>query len=290
MNTPSSNIVTKLQKLGALSQELRKGGDFSVTRLTVIKSLCEDPNAANRFVLHLAKLTCQKMKSSNQRLLQYKASAKKAISLMESCLRKRTTSKVSSLRAFMWKTEQEQNEYKKITWQMVRIVKSQELLLIEYAMRCFLSPGESSFWGYQTSRVYAERYSSRYGGGLIPKSAPMVEDIADFWCRHHLGKSLKQCMISWKKETKKPRIPPSKKVIKLSKPGPFAKTYPNLTQWVKGYGWIELGYDDLQPSFIRVLDIGGMIWDSGKKKYLDVDQALADVEAAIMKWRKENKI
>ena len=28
---------------------------------------------------------------------------------------------------------------------------------------------------------YAERYDSRYGSGLIPSSAPMVDEIAGFW-------------------------------------------------------------------------------------------------------------
>jgi hypothetical protein len=289
MNELSSNIVTKLQKLAQVAQGLRKGESFSVTRFTSLKSLCEDPDTANRFVLHLAKLTCRKMKSSNKRLRQYKTAATKAISLMESYLKKRTASKISSLREFMWGIEQKQNQYKKVSWQMVRIVTSQELLLVEYAMRCFLSHGESSFWGYQTARVYAERYSSRYGDGLIPKSTPMVEDIADFWCRHYLGKSLKQCLSSWEREVKKMTRTSSKKAVNIPKQGPFEAAYPNLAEWVNGYGWIELGHDDCQPSFIRVLDIGGMVWDSGKKKYKTVDQALADAEAVIIKWRKENR-
>jgi hypothetical protein len=31
------------------------------------------------------------------------------------------------------------------------------------------------------ARNYAERYDSRYPGGLIPKSAPLVQDMVDFW-------------------------------------------------------------------------------------------------------------
>ena len=42
------------------------------------------------------------------------------------------------------------------------------------------------------ARQYAERYNSRYPTGLIPESAPMVEDIADFWCQYHLGKPLQE--------------------------------------------------------------------------------------------------
>ena len=31
------------------------------------------------------------------------------------------------------------------------------------------------------ARVYAERYDPRHGTGLVPESAPLVRDIAEFW-------------------------------------------------------------------------------------------------------------
>lgn len=44
-------------------------------------------------------------------------------------------------------------------------------------------------------------------------------------------------------------------------------------------GWIEIGQDDDSQSFIRTLDMGGMVWE-GKPKYKTVDAALDDLEAA----------
>ena len=41
---------------------------------------------------------------------------------------------------------------------------------------------------YLLARRYAERYSPRYGSGLIPKSAPMLEEIAEVWGRDYLGR------------------------------------------------------------------------------------------------------
>jgi hypothetical protein len=70
------------------------------------------------------------------------------------------------------------------------MIHSTEVLLIEYALSCLLQPTASADWGYRLARQYAERYNSRYGTGLIPESAPMVEDIADFWCQYHLEKPL----------------------------------------------------------------------------------------------------
>ena len=71
----------------------------------------------------------------------------------------------------------------------------------------------------------------------------------------------------------------------------FEQTYPNITDWVmNGYGWIEIGADHHSRSLIRVLDFGGLVWDSGDREYKTLDQALAGAEAAIVKWRKEQGI
>jgi hypothetical protein len=59
------------------------------------------------------------------------------------------------------------------------------------------------------------------------------------------------------------------------------RKYPHLTAWVKdGDSWIAIGTDDYSRSFIRVLDIGGMIWE-GETSYPTLDDALAAADAAI---------
>ena len=45
---------------------------------------------------------------------------------------------------------------------------------------------------------------------------------------------------------------------------------------------IEIGQDVNSQSFVRALDIGGMVWE-GKPKYKTVDAALDDLEAALEK-------
>jgi hypothetical protein len=50
------------------------------------------------------------------------------------------------------------------------------------------------------------------------------------------------------------------------------KTYPNVAEWVKSHGWVEIGQDEHSQSFIRALDIGGMVWE-GKKTYPSLDDA-----------------
>ena len=68
---------------------------------------------------------------------------------------------------------------------------------------------------------------------------------------------------------------------------PFAMLYPNVASWVQD-GWIELGRDDFSKSFVRVLDIGGLIWE-GESKYPSVHAALRALDVAIAAWVEENR-
>ena len=107
-----------------------------------------------------------------------------------------TTETESSLDDVHSEIQGVQNQYEHQRWGPVRITKSRELLVVETALECVLRPWGSSMLGYHLARQYAERYDSRYGTGLIPKSAPMVEDIAEFWGRHFLGRG-------WRKRVEK---------------------------------------------------------------------------------------
>src|SRR5262245_13735164 len=57
----ASKVVPKIRQLATIARELREGASFNITRLTTLKSLCEDTTAAARFALHLAQLTHKKM-------------------------------------------------------------------------------------------------------------------------------------------------------------------------------------------------------------------------------------
>src|SRR5271165_6141385 len=59
---PNSQIVKKVRKLSEVAEELRQGKDFPVTRLTTIKSLCEEPEAVAAFALFLAQRIHSKMR------------------------------------------------------------------------------------------------------------------------------------------------------------------------------------------------------------------------------------
>jgi len=204
------NIAGKLRKLARIAEELREGNDFPVTRLTILKRLCQSPDAANRFVVHLAKHTQRKMMSEScpihldiERWSQYKALVRTAVHQMESYLEDQTNQKAASLERLLKKAQEAQNKYRSMKWGAARIIESEELLLVEKALRCILFPHESVYWGYQVAKGYAERYDPDYFHGLIPESASMVEDIADFWCRYYFGMPLSQWLRMRKRDRKR---------------------------------------------------------------------------------------
>jgi hypothetical protein len=173
-------FVKKVRKLGEIAEALRRGENFSITRLTILKSLCQDPKAAGAFALFLIREVQKQMrgKKSEQR---YQRLVNRAVKELGPYLGAPSMERRERLRSLFHEMQAEQNEYKPMRWGVVRIVKSMNLLVAEKALRAILRPDEASHWLYHTARDYAERYDPRYGTGLIPESAPMVEDIAKFW-------------------------------------------------------------------------------------------------------------
>jgi hypothetical protein len=187
--TAQHDIARRARKLAQMATDLRQGQDFPITRLTSVKNLCQEPSVAARFVTYLARITLERVEQGKGRTRQRpNAQADLHRQLMTEAvvaLERWLDSPSESLRQRLWELlgqmRQEQNEYENIPFGAVRLVRDWDLLLIEYAVHCILRPSESPYWAYQTARHYAERSSSRYAHSLIPESAPLVQDIADYW-------------------------------------------------------------------------------------------------------------
>ena len=186
----SKSVAAKLKKLALLAQELRGGEHFQITRLTVLKSWCEDPIAAGRFALHLAE------RSKGRATKKYKPLIANALRQMKKHLANREEHAAELLWQTLRELEDSQNETRDIRWGRVRTIHCREALLAEHALRCVAHPQESAHWGYQAARQYAERYNPRYGTGLIPESAAAVEDIVAFWAREHFGRDAKKVLAT----------------------------------------------------------------------------------------------
>jgi hypothetical protein len=198
---PSSTakVVPKIRQLATVARELREGASFNITRLTTLKSLCEDATAAACFAVHLATLTHRKMQEKPcpshldaEQWAHYKQMVETAVQAMQQYVEQPTTQTTNPLWTLQSQVRALQNTYRNQAWGPVRIIHSTEVLLIEYALSCLLQPTSSADWGYHLARQYAERYDPRYATGLIPASAPLVEDMADFWCQYYLGKPLQE--------------------------------------------------------------------------------------------------
>jgi hypothetical protein len=193
----ASKIVPKIRQLAHIAAELRAGASCNITRLTILKSLCEDATAAASFAIHLAQLTSKQMREKPcpshldaEQWEYYKQVVDEAIRQMQRYVNKPSEDEADLVRAWLSDVRAIHDHYEQQAWGPVRLIQSTEVLLIEYALSCLLQPHASANWGYRLAREYAERYNSRYGTGLIPESAPMVEDMADFWCQYHLGQPL----------------------------------------------------------------------------------------------------
>lgn len=188
------DAATKVRRLFQLATDLRRGRGFSVTRLTGFKSLCKDPEAANHFVTFLAHKTLERVEHGKKRagrrpgdkVQMRRRLMAEALEEMDAWMDHPTEPRRERLWELFTQMKAEQNEYKNIRWGAVRIIHDSDLLLVEYAVNCLLHPHEAEYWAYQTARHYAERYDAHHPSGLVPSSAPLVQDIAAFWA-HFFG-------------------------------------------------------------------------------------------------------
>jgi hypothetical protein len=63
MEQPFPAVVKKIQSLAKIAADLRQGQHFNITRLTIIKGLCSNQDAAARFVVYIAKLAQRQFKA-----------------------------------------------------------------------------------------------------------------------------------------------------------------------------------------------------------------------------------
>ena len=84
--------------------------------------------------------------------------------------------------------------------------------------------------------------------------------------------------------SKQPGVPMKRKQFEQS----FEQSYPRITRWVKTQGWIEIGEDDYSRSFVRALDIGGMVWEGQEQnEYATMDDMQRALEEGLAVWMRE---
>jgi hypothetical protein len=189
---PPKAVLSRVRKLAQIARDLSEGANFSITRLTTLKSLCEDPEVAAHFAVYLANHTSRRINEmssplhlSNSEWRMHNELVERAVERLQSYVEGPADPKREELRELLRELESVNDEFESIPYGMVRIIQDKNVLIVEDAVRCVLSPFSSPSQAYHLARVYAERYDSRYGTGLIPDSAPLVMDIVDFWCDYY---------------------------------------------------------------------------------------------------------
>jgi hypothetical protein len=292
---PTDDVAKKVRALAKLADELEAGASFEITKLTVLKALCAERRPRVRFAHRLATLAERallgpKSPSSSltdQRLDEFCATVAAAVEALERYAKRPSADPPQSLRDLLGALRELQNETKRVYGGPVRIVEDRNTVAVEYAVRAAISDHDGGFWAYRAARAYAARWSSRTGRELGEASAPMVREIAEFWCEYYFGKRLDEWLADVPKPKRrsrpKPKAPSTAgRRLKPSPPGSFAAKYPKLAEWITNGGWIEIGYNDgFSPSYARVLEGGGMIWEGEMADFDSVDDVLEAMEAAV---------
>ncbi len=185
--SPNAEIIKKVKKLSEIVEALRQGNKFHVTRLTIIKSLCAEPQAATAFALFLSLKIQKKMRQKNYPQ-QFRELVDRVVKELTPYLADPSEERQARLSSLSEEMKSEQKEYKKGGWNVGRMLTHSDLLLVEECVRSVLRMSEAPFWAYQASKDYVVRFDARYGYGLIPSSAPLVEEIAEFWRNYYVIK------------------------------------------------------------------------------------------------------
>jgi hypothetical protein len=175
---PEDPMTRQVRKLDEIVEAIRGKENVQITRLTVVKKLCENPDAACKFALFLARKGQKRLREKKVKE-RYRQLANRAVREMRSYLDDPNEDRKERLWSLLLDIEAEQNEYESMRWGAVRNIKSWDLLIVEKALRTILKPDEAKYWLYQASRDYV--------GSSIwfeRRSIPLIEDIARFWRRY----------------------------------------------------------------------------------------------------------
>jgi hypothetical protein len=193
-------IANKIKKWVETAQELSDDSfrfAISITRLTSIKSLCQDGIAAAQFGLYLAQILQAQMQTepcpshlSPSEWEVHTTVVANAVTEMERYIENPVPEGKQSLQGLLKQINELQgNDFRNIHWTTVHFVKSGKLLKLEYAIRCFIDR-DFPYYAYKLAREFTELYEPSYGTGLIPESVPKLLEIAEFWCQYYFGQNL----------------------------------------------------------------------------------------------------
>ena len=184
-----SKTIRKIQKLAQLAEDLSKTRSrLSTGRIITVKYLCTDLTTATTFALDFSKRALYRTDNSFSPIYfdedtyqENKKIISKAILMIEKFLKDQTISKIIyQIRELLCQIKDIESKYEGQLRGWGENVIFKEVFIVEYTLKCVLLPFDASYFAYQVAREYSEEYNEDYGRGLIPESAPLVKEIADF--------------------------------------------------------------------------------------------------------------
>ncbi|MFK7827906.1 MAG: hypothetical protein AB8G05_27405 [Oligoflexales bacterium] len=174
----------RLIKLNNLLTSLKKGERFEITRLTMVKKMCNDLDDARAFAFHMASWAKEKYKPKSND--EYFALMERAMKQLKKTLRSPSDTHLTKLRSIHSKLKERQSETRNIPFGVARIIESRELLTVEEAIECCLTSNleTARYWAYQITRNCCDVYDGK-GEGLNKGSIQAVDAVVGFWNNHY---------------------------------------------------------------------------------------------------------
>ncbi len=175
------NSEYRVLRLRQLAEALERGQSHPLTRLTILKPLCESSHDAVAFARFGVDAAVRLLSDSS-------GDSSGPLVLLRTVRRFLRPTRTSAAgvsghdgSALLAQLVDFQAERRRMRWGVVRVITSQPVLAGEVALRLALStaPEERALLGYRLAAILARRYDPKYGDGLVPQSAPTVAAIAD---------------------------------------------------------------------------------------------------------------
>ena len=181
--------LTKIKKLEEALTKLKSGEEnyYVITKLSSIKSLCQNETIRQHYCWYLFDCVKRQLENKVTVVDQQTPQEQFVFNLLDEIApvmaEMREGKEVGdALRKYQSQLAHYQSDYEKVKWTTVRLIKSNDLLIIEYLLVCLLSTDDyAQKLAYHATRSYVEQYDSSVGTGLIAKSIPMLEDVVAFW-------------------------------------------------------------------------------------------------------------
>jgi len=181
--------INKIKKLEEALAKLKSGEEqhYVITKLSSIKSLCQNETIRQHYCWYLFDCTKRQLESKVNDVNQQTPERCYDLKLVHDIAPVITAIQegkevIGALRNCQSLITNYQSDYEKVKFTTVRLIKSTELLIIEYLIFCLLTTGEYALkMVYQATRTYVEAHDPRVGICLVEKSIPMLEDVLSFW-------------------------------------------------------------------------------------------------------------